>query len=86
MTCKTPDFSVVLAQSNNSKILSPKVGEFDYGFILDGVMMYRNFGKMTVYLDPKYFMFEEEGSIKEVQFGDRTMITIQVHKVLCKFS
>ena len=87
MTCKTPDLSDFLAPSNNSRLSSPELGVVTFGFILDGVEMYKENEdyRMTVYLDPEYFRFEEEGSIKEVQFGERTMITIQVCKDLCKF-
>ncbi|XP_071810480.1 plexin A3-like [Asterias amurensis] len=79
MTCKTPDLSDFLAPSNNSRLSSPELGVVTFGFILDGVETYKKNEdyRMTVYLDPEYFRFEEEGSIKEVQFGERTMITIQ---------
>lgn len=80
MTCITPD----LKASNLSTPFT--VNKRMIGFILDGVQRFQslgnvdsiNFEKFTVYQDPIYHKFPEEGRIKEFHYAERKYLEIMV--------
>ena len=63
------------------------------GFVLDGVKDFRNldsvdtlnFDKFTVYQDPVYYKFTEEGMVKEFHYAERKYLEIRVSIIVVIF-
>ena len=83
MQCESPDLNSpelagVLVYSNDTSPPLIIVDKDLISFLMDGVKNLKSNKDLVVYPDPEYLMFEEEGNLRKLEYGERRNIEIRV--------